>query len=300
MRSLCIILIAGLCLSSCISKKKYLETLASHAQSNVDYEDILALKELKIVDQDQTIDSLRIVNATHKGANEALLITQDRLQDRLDAVQDQVLAEQKSKSSTTQDMRSVLNDKEETIRQRDAKLEQLKNIIAKQANTHQRLLTDFTTKLSAYGADNYSLKIIGGELRISLVDNLVFRPSQTRVKTEGLSNLGLIAGVINDHPSLKIYVISNTDNAKVKGFTDNLEFSALRAANVVRVLTDDYGVSPNRVLAGGKGEYAPIASNQTREGRIENQRIDFIIESRMDRVVRELEKALAEEELEEK
>ena len=292
MRFLYVILIGGLCLSSCISKKKYLETLAEHAQSNIDYDDLLALKEIKIVDQDQTIDSLRIVYAEQRGANEVLLITQDKLQDRLDAVQDQVLAEKKSKTSTAQDLRSVLEDKEEAIRQRDAKLSQLREIIKKQSNTHQQLLTDFTTKLSAYGADNYNLKIVGGELRISLADNLVFRPTQTRVKTEGLSNLGLIAGVINDHPTLKIYGVSNTDNAKVKGFKDNLEFSALRAANVVRVLTDEYGVSPNRVLAGGKGEFAPVASNQTKEGRLENQRLDFIIESRMDRVVRELEKAL--------
>lgn len=296
MRFLFIILIGGLCFSSCIAKKKYLETLAEHAKNKIDQEDFLALKELEIVDRDQTIDSLRIVYAEQRGANEVLLITQDKLQDRLDSVQDQVLAEKKSKTSTAKDLRLVLEDKEETIRQREAKLEQLNGIISKQANTHQQLLTDFSTKLSAYGADNYNLKIVGGELRISLVDKLLFRPNQTRVKTEGLTNLSLIAGVINDYPSLKIYVVSNTDNAKVKGFADNLEFSALRAVNVVRVLTDDYGVSPNRVLAGGKGEYAPIASNQTKEGRIENQRLDFIIESRMDRVVRELEKALEEEE----
>jgi len=294
MRCLIILLIGGLCLSSCISKKKYLETLEQHARNNVDYDDLLALKEIKIVDQDQTIDSLRIVYAEQRGANEVLLITQDKLQDRLDAVQDEVLAEKESKTSTAQDLRSVLDDREEAIRQRDAKLGQLHGIIKKQANTHQQLLTDFSTKLSAYGANNFNLKIIGGELRISIADKLIFRPNQTRVKTEGMSNLGLIAGVINDHPTIKIYVISNTDNAKVKGFTDNLEFSALRAANVVRVLTDEYGVSPNRVLAGGKGEFAPIASNQTLEGRIENQRLDFIIESRMDRVVRDLEKALEE------
>jgi len=294
MRFLIILLIGGLCFSSCISKKNYLETLAQHERNNADYEDLLALKELKIVDLDQTIDSLRIVYAEQRGANEVLLITQDKLQDRLDAVQDEVLAEKKSKTSTAQDLRSVLNDKEEIIRQRNAKLSQLQGIIKKQADTHQRLLTDFSTKLSAYGDANFNLKIIAGELRISLADQLVFRPNQTRVKTEGISSLGLIAGVINDHPTIKIYVVSNTDNAKVKGFTDNLEFSALRAANVVRVLTDDYGVSPNRVLAGGKGEFAPVASNQTLEGRQENQRLDFIIESRMDRVVRDLEKALEE------
>jgi len=100
MRLLFIIFIGGICLSSCISKKKYLETLAVHAKDTVAQEDLLALKELKIVDQDQTIDSLRIVYAEQRGANEVLLITQDKLQDRLDAVQDQVLAEKQSKTST--------------------------------------------------------------------------------------------------------------------------------------------------------------------------------------------------------
>ena len=61
-------------------------------------------------------------------------------------------------------------------------------------------------------------------------------------------------------------------------------------------LTDDYGVSPNRILAAGKGDSAPLASNETADGKRQNRRLDFIVTSRMDRVVRDIEKYLMEEE----
>lgn len=281
--------------TSCVSKKKLEETLLNASQRSQQYEEQLFQLEETIFKKDMAIDSLRILYAEKKGANEVLLITQDKLQDRLDDVQNQVLAEQKSKTSTAQDLQSVLADKEESIRQRDAKLTGLQEIIDRQAVAQNTMLGEFTMEVERYGMGNFKTKVVNGELRISLSNDLFFRPGQDRVKTDGVGNLARMAGLINKYPSIKVNVIGNTDNSKVaRGFKDNLELSALRAANVVRVLTDEYGVSPNRILAGGKGDSAPVASNETSQGKMQNKRIDFIVTSRMDRVVRDLDKYLKE------
>lgn len=290
------LLIASFFLVSCVSKKKYDETIVNANQQGQDFEkQIFGLEETIFV-KEVAIDSLRILYAEQKGANEVLLLTQDKLQDRLDVVQNQVVAEQQSKTSTAQDLRSVVDNKEEMIRQLDAKLAGLQTIIDQQAADKNSMLGEFSTKMDGYGLGNFNLKVINGELRISISNDLFFRKGQARVKTDGIRNLARMANLINEYPSIKVNVIGNTDNSRVpKGFTDNLELSTLMAANVVRVLMDEYGVSPNRILAAGRGDSAPVASNETSEGQRKNRRLDFIVTSRMDRVVRDMDKYLKAE-----
>jgi len=290
-----LLLIIGFLLTACVSKKKYEETLLNSSKRSDYFEDKISLLERQILNKEAKIDTLEILYAEQRGANEVLLLTQDKLQDRLDEVQDVVLQERASKNSTTQDFSATVREKEAIIQQREQKLLELQQVIDTQAGAQNKMMADFTNQLTAYGNDKYSAKIISGELRLSLSEDLFFRSGQARVKTEGIGNLARIAGLINAYPSIKVSVIGNTDNKKPRSYKDNWEFSALRAVNVVRVLTDEYGVSPSRIIAGGKGEYAPIASNSTPQGQTENRRIDFIVVSRMDRVVRDLNKALKEE-----
>jgi len=283
-------------LSSCVTKKKFEENLLNCAKKGEYYEDQMMLLGRQLDKKDQEIDTLQLLYAEQRGANEVLLITQDKLQDRIDAVQDKVLAEKASKTSTTQDLRSIMNEKEELIRKREIKLADIQNIIEIQAKDQNTMMGDFVNDLMSYGATNHSVKIVSGELRISLSELLFFRPGKARLSSDGIANLARMATLINKYPSIKVNVVGNTDNQKPKGYTDNLELSALRAVSVVRALTDEYGVSTSRIMAGGKGEFAPVASNETTLGKSQNRRIDFIITSRMDRVVRDIDKKLKEEE----
>jgi len=249
-------------LSSCVTKKKFEETLLNCAKKGEYYEDQMMLLGRQLDTKDQEIDTLQILYAEQRGANEVLLITQDKLQDRIDAVQDKVLEEKAAKTSTTQGLQSVMNEKDKQIRQRDTKLKAIEGIIKKQADAQTTMMGDFTEQLMSYGATNHSVKIISGELRIALSELLFFRANQARLTTDGVSNLARIATLINKYPSIKVDVVGNTDNQKVRGYTDNLELSALRAVNIVRALTEEYGVSSSRIMAGGKGEFAPVASNE--------------------------------------
>ena len=194
-------------LSSCVAKKKFEETVLNASQRSEQYEVQLFDLEEIIFKKDVAIDSLRILYAEQKGANEVLLFTQDRLQDRLDDVQNQVLVEKESKTNTAQDLQSVLADREEMIRQRDAKLIGLQTIIDEQAEAQNIMLGEFTSQVERYGRGNYTVKIINGELRISLSNILFFRPGQARVKTDGIGNLARMAGLINKYPSIKVNVI---------------------------------------------------------------------------------------------
>ncbi len=117
-----------------------------------------------------------------------------------------------------------------------------------------------------------------GLVYISIQDELLFKPGNTKLEKNGQEVLAVVARVLNDNPNLKIFVIGNTDSIKVtKGFTDNWSLSTERANSVVRVLRDEYQVTMDRVTSAGKGKYDPVADNSTAAGRAKNRRTDIIL-----------------------
>ncbi|HET6723252.1 MAG TPA: OmpA family protein, partial [Chitinophagaceae bacterium] len=76
---------------------------------------------------------------------------------------------------------------------------------------------------------------------------------------------------------LKVIVVGNTDDVKMKGAKDNWTLSTERANGVVRTLRDSYKVDPTRLTAAGKGKYNPIADNTTAEGRAKNRRTEIVL-----------------------
>ncbi|HLU17710.1 MAG TPA: OmpA family protein, partial [Edaphocola sp.] len=75
----------------------------------------------------------------------------------------------------------------------------------------------------------------------------------------------------------------HTDSIPIKRkFEDNWALSVARSTAIVRILTQDYGVSPLRIIASGRSEYLPVASNETEEGRALNRRTEIILEPKLD------------------
>jgi chemotaxis protein MotB len=132
-------------------------------------------------------------------------------------------------------------------------------------------LEDFHDK----GVDVYAKD---GLVYVNMQDNLLYKSGSSTMSEDGKKALEAVASALNDYPNLKVYVVGNTDNVKFKSSnTDNLSLSTERANGVVRVLRDDYKVDPTRLVAAGKGKYAPIADNATAEGRAKNRRTEIIL-----------------------
>ena len=76
----------------------------------------------------------------------------------------------------------------------------------------------------------------------------------------------------------------NTDDVPISkpNIRNNWDLSALRASSVVQALQNDYGVDPKRLTAGGRGEYNPIATNDTEAGKQRNRRTQIIITPKLD------------------
>ncbi|MGH7587129.1 MAG: OmpA family protein, partial [Gemmatimonadota bacterium] len=101
-----------------------------------------------------------------------------------------------------------------------------------------------------------------------------FDTDKTDIKPESEPTLQEIAGLLQEDPTLKLYVVGHTDN--VGGFDYNTDLSRRRAASVVDALKTKHGVQAARLTAAGVGMLAPVAPNDTEEGRAKNRRVELV------------------------
>lgn len=119
---------------------------------------------------------------------------------------------------------------------------------------------------------------------IELSDKLLFSSGSANVLPKAKEILGKVATVIKGRPDMEVMVEGHTDNVAIKTqcIEDNWDLSTKRATSVLRVLQKDYGINPKRLIAAGRSEYVPIASNDTVEGRARNRRTRIIILPKLD------------------
>ncbi len=131
-------------------------------------------------------------------------------------------------------------------------------------------------------------------LSVNMVEKILFDSGSATIKAEGLKvleRLGEILGKVTDR---QIRVEGHTDNVRIGGrlaekFPTNWELSVARATNVVKFLIDRAGVNPQFISPAGYSSHRPVASNETREGRAQNRRIEIVLLPRdIDRVLEEL------------
>lgn len=114
---------------------------------------------------------------------------------------------------------------------------------------------------------------------INLSDKMLYYSGSSNLTKRAKEVLGKVAQIIQDRPDLEVMVEGNTDNVPIStdAVQDNWDLSVKRATAVVRVLVDEFDVDPARIIAAGRSEYSPVASNDDAEGRSMNRRTRMII-----------------------
>jgi chemotaxis protein MotB len=151
--------------------------------------------------------------------------------------------------------------------------------LAEQGTSLREIREKLITGLSALADSGIDVSFKEGLLYVSLPESLLFPSGSATLGSKSKSALSPLASVLNNYPNVQIYVVGHTDTLKIHNakFFDNWSLSTERANSIVRVLKDSYGVNPGRLLAGGRSKYNPVASNDTKEGRALNRRIQIIL-----------------------
>ena len=118
-------------------------------------------------------------------------------------------------------------------------------------------------------------------LSVDVAEQIFFDSGRADLKDSGKEVLAKVGEALKSYDKKIIRVVGHTDNVPLaksiqKIFPSNWELSVVRATNVVRFL-QEVGIPAERMVASGRGEYAPIASNDTAEGRQKNRRIEIML-----------------------
>lgn len=155
------------------------------------------------------------------------------------------------------------------------------------------MVNNLTRSLSRSEMQDLDIKVLKGVVYISLADNMLYRSGSYEISEKAGEILSKIAKIILDYKDDDVLVEGNTDTDPISrpNIRNNWDLSTLRASSVVQALQNNYGVDPKRMTAGGRGEYNPVASNSTIEGKSLNRRTQIIITPKLDQFMELIDQA---------
>ena len=157
------------------------------------------------------------------------------------------------------------------------------------------LTNNLTRSLSKEEMQDVDVKVLKGVVYISLSDNMLYKSGSYEISDKAGATLAKIAKIITDYKDYDVLIEGNTDNVPIAktNIRNNWDLSALRASSVVQALQNNFAVDPKRLTAGGRGEYNPVAANDTPDGKTRNRRTEIIITPKLNQFMELIDKAPA-------
>jgi len=250
--------LATIFLTSCVAKRKY---VAARSRATQAYSDNLALNA-RITGLQDTISYL------HNRVTE--------MNGRIGAL-----------GNANENAANELNMSKEQIAAQRARLTQLETFLSAQQKASEELRKKITDALVGFNSSELTITMKDGRVYVSMEEGLLFPSGSAVVNPRGKEALAKLASVLTVNTDINTDIEGHTDNVPIhsKLYADNWALSTARATSIARVLIDEYGVSPAKLIASGRSYYHPIASNDTPEGRAQNRRTEIILEPKFDELM---------------
>ena len=262
-------LILTVFLASCVSQKKFteLEQLQQNTKSLLDTTTIKmnACEEEK----EAALASLETLKEQNKFLNA-------NNQDLINNIGNLTTLSQKGAENLERSL--------ESMKEKDLRIEKMQDAVTKKDSVTLALVTSLKGVLGNMSDDDIEINVEKGVVYVSISDKLLFRSGSYNVTSRAKAVLGKVAKVVNDKPEIEFMVEGHTDNVPIKadGILDNWDLSVKRATAVIRILQNDFDVSPERMTASGRSYYVPIADNDTARNRAKNRRTRIVILPKLD------------------
>jgi len=273
-------------LSACVSETVHQQKLDENAylQSVIksleaDYERLKADK-IQLADRNDSLNQ-RVLEAIERNK----LLQEDLMRARADLERvEKVLADRSAEAGTAmaemrQEIDRLVEGNNLLQQQLEVELQAREARLAEVQSTYDELVGKLEQEIERGEVRISELK---GKLTVNVVDKILFDSGKAALKPAGIKVLQQIGDILNSAVDKNIQVEGHTDNVPISGglaarYPSNWELSTARATTVLHFLQDKVGVSGERLSAVGYGEYQPISSNATAEGRAENRRIQIVL-----------------------
>lgn len=275
-----LILTAGIMFTGCVSKGKFRNLETNYKQLQADYQG----SQLQLTENRTRVASLEETLADARKNNDELRAALAEMQGSLN----------KSLQHNSQGNANIgkLVDEINASNRFIQHLVQAKN---RSDSLNLVMVNNLTRSLTREEMQDLDIQVLKGVVYISLADNMLYRSGSFEISDKAGQTLSKIAKIILDYKDYDVLVEGNTDPDAISrpNIRNNWDLSALRGSSVVQALQNTYGVDPKRLTAAGRGEYNPIVSNSTAEGKARNRRTEIIITPKLDQFMELIEQAPA-------
>lgn len=264
------VLWVGLMVSGCVSSRTFSQM---ESQKNREIASLL-LQKGALEDQTRSLEQQK-----------------SKLEQEKAALQQQTAALQEETAGLVQKS-SGLEQKSSALEQQRSELEQQQAALLAERQQQAALLAESQQRQQQYDelVKGLSMEVEKGQLQVrqyrnmlavDLAEQIFFDSGSANLKTGGKEVLKKVGEALKGYDNKIIRVVGHTDNVPLakslqRTFPTNWELSVARATNVVRFL-QEVGIPPERMVPSGRGEYEPIAANDTPEGRKKNRRIEIML-----------------------
>ncbi len=286
-----LILLLGINMSACVSKKKFVSLKTELDTANRDLGKCgVSLNEQmsKLTACEQEKERLKQEQLATKNA---LKIREEQIQYLQTQVEDfkNLRDKQLTQVGDLTNLSKSANDNIQAtlsqLERKDKYIVLLQNAKTKADSINLALAINLKSVLSQ-GLDDkdVEIKVDKTVVFINLSDKMLYQTGSSNLTPKAQEVLGKIAQIIDSRPDLEVMVEGYTDNVPINNtcVEDNWDLSVKRATSVVRVLQKQYKINPNRLIAAGRGEYNALAPNDTEAGRSTNRRTRIIILPKID------------------
>ncbi|HKG08230.1 MAG TPA: OmpA family protein [Pedobacter sp.] len=179
----------------------------------------------------------------------------------------------------------------ESLSSKDSYIMNLQSAIARKDSLTMNLVMNLKGAIGNMNDKDINIKVDKGVVYIDISDKLLFTTGKYEVTQPAKEVLGKVAKVLINQPEIEFMVEGHTDNVPYKQgvLLDNWDLSVKRATAVVRILQDEYNIPPAKMTAAGRGEYVPVAGNDSEPGKASNRRTRIVILPQLDQFFKLLE-----------
>ena len=296
-------------LTSCVSPKVYKELEDKYNNLKKENRKLTEANESLLDDKTTAENELKQLKIAYNEAvterdklqseYDAAKANLDALKASYDALEKNSSAAIAANSQKNRELLAQLEAKEQALAAENARLEKLKNDLADRSNrvaelekvisdkdAAMRALKDAISKaLTDFEGKGLTVEQRDGKVYVSMENKLLFNSGSWAVGTEGKRAVQQLGSVLGQNPDIAVLIEGHTDNVPYQGngqLVGNWDLSTKRATAIVNILRENNNINPENLTAAGRGEFAPIATNDTPEGKAKNRRIEVILTPKLD------------------
>ncbi len=201
----------------------------------------------------------------------------------------ELLAQLEAKKQALAAENARLEKLKKALEERSSRIAELESVIATKDAAMSQLRDAISRALTDFEGKGLTVEQRGGKVYVSMENKLLFQSGSWAVGTDGKTAVRSLGNVLAENPDIAVLIEGHTDNIPYSGsgvLTSNWDLSTKRATAIVNILRENTAINPENLTAAGRGEYAPIANNDTEVGRAKNRRIEVVLTPKLDELTR--------------